>query len=136
MNKQFKLFFIMLFFINNVGFSQSDFDKALKSGEIIINGLSILKSSKTETKTSNPKIVENVCIKNKLAEKITFSMVGKDDQDNVVKKEMVIQKDGKECIFELPKGIYTYEIILPNKEIYKKGEYKFIEDTTITVKAE
>jgi hypothetical protein len=126
----------MLFFINNVGFCQSDFDKALKSGEIIINGLSILKSSKTETKTSNPKIVENVCIKNKLAEKITFSMVGKDDQDNVVKKEMVIQKDGKECIFELPKGIYTYEIILPNKEIYKKGEYKFIEDTTITVKAE
>lgn len=136
MNKQSGLLFILLFFINNVVFCQSDFDKVLKSGEIIISGLSILKSNKSETKTSNPRVVENVCVKNKLAEKIIFSMMGKDDQDNVIKKEMVVQKDGKECIFELPKGIYTYEIILPNKEIYKKGEYKFIEDTTITVKAE
>ncbi|WP_165764403.1 hypothetical protein [Flavobacterium aurantiibacter] len=47
---------------------------------------------------------------------------------------MVIQKDGKECVFEVPKGIYTYEIVLPNKEIYKRGEYKFNEEVTITVK--
>ena len=45
-----------------------------------------------------------------------------------------IQKDGKECVFELPKGIYTYEIVLANKEVYKKGEYKFNEEITITVK--
>ena len=33
----------------------------------------------------------------------------------------VIQKDGKECLLELPKGIYTYEIVLATKEIFKKG---------------
>ncbi len=127
---------LLLFFAPLALHAQSDFDKTIKAGEIIVNGLSILKSTKSETKASNSKIIENVCIKNKLAEKITFSITGRDEQDNVVKKEMIIQKDGKECVFELPKGIYTYEIILPNKEIYKKGEYKFIEDITITVKAE
>lgn len=127
---------LLLFFSPLAIYAQSDFEKTIKAGEIIVNGLSILKSTKSETKASNSKVIENVCIKNKLAEKITFSITGRDEQDNVVKKEMIIQKDGKECVFELPKGIYTYEIILPNKEIYKKGEYKFIEDITITVKAE
>ncbi len=47
---------------------------------------------------------------------------------------MIIQKEGKECVFELPKGIYTYEILLSNNEVFKKGEYKFNEDITITVK--
>ena len=63
-------------------------------------------------------------------------MVGKDEEGNVVKKELVIQKDGKECVFEITKGIYTYEIVLANKEVYKKGEYKFNEEVTITVKQE
>jgi hypothetical protein len=61
-------------------------------------------------------------------------MIGKDEEDNVVKKELVIQKEGKECVFDIPKGVYTYEIILPNKEVFKKGEYKFNEEITITVK--
>ena len=53
-----------------------------------------------------------------------------------MKKELVIQKDGKECFLELPKGIYTYEIILSNKEVFKKGEYKIEDEITITVKQE
>ena len=109
----------------------------LKGGEILVNGLSFLKGNKSETKsTANSKVIESVCVKNKLTDKITFRIVGKDAEDNDVKKELVIQKDGKECIFELPKGIYTYEIVLSNKEIYKKGEYKFNEEITITVKDE
>lgn len=124
-----------LFFIYN-SYSQSDIEKILKGGEIIVNGLTILKNNKSETKNTNSKIIESVCVKNKLTEKITFSFVGKDEEDNVVKKELVIQKDGKECVFELPKGIYTYEIVLPNKEVFKKGEYKFNEEITITVKQE
>jgi len=115
---------------------QSDFEKTLKAGEVLVNGLSFLKNGKSETKSSDSKIIESVCIKNKLAEKITFIITGKDADDSIVKKEMVIQKEGKECVFELPKGIYNYEIILSNKEIYKKGEYRFIEDVTITIKAE
>ena len=125
---------ISAIFFFNISFSQSDVDKILKGGEIIVNGLSFLKKDKSEAKESNSKIIESVCIKNKLTDKITFIISGKDAEDNNVKKEMVIQKDGKECVFELPKGIYTYEIVLANKEIYKKGEYKFNEEITITVK--
>lgn len=117
-------------------YAQSDFDKVLKSGEVLVNGLSFFKSGKSESKSANSKTIESVCVKNKLTDKITFRIVGKDEDENDVKKEMVIQKDGKECVFEVPKGIYTYEIVLANKEIYKKGEYKFNEEITITVKDE
>jgi hypothetical protein len=131
-----KLFLLHLLLIFNISFSQSDFDKILKGGEIIVNGLSFLKKDKSEVKETNSKIIETVCIKNKLTDKITFIISGKDEEDNSIKKEMVIQKDGKECVFELPKGIYTYEIVLANKEVYKKGEYKFNEEVTITVKSD
>jgi hypothetical protein len=128
-------FFIILFFnVFTITYSQSDIDKVLKGGEILVNGLSFLKGSKSESKSADSKVIESVCVKNKLADKITFKLIGKDEEGNDVKKELVIQKDGKECVFELPKGIYTYEIDLDNKEIYKKGEYKFNEDITITVK--
>lgn len=130
-----KNFFIPLLVIicYNIN-AQSDVDKILKGGEIIVNGLSFLKKDKSEIKGTNSKVIESVCIKNKLTDKIIFIISGKDEEDNAIKKEMVIQKDGKECVFELPKGIYTYEIVLANKEIYKKGEYKFNEKITITVK--
>lgn len=131
-----KKFIYFLFLISLNCMAQSDIENVLKGGEILVNGLSFLKNNKSETKTTNSKVIESVCIKNKLTDKITFKIVGKDDEDNDVKKELVIQKDGKECVFELPKGIYTYEIVLSNKEIYKKGEYKFNEEITITVKEE
>lgn len=127
-----KLILVLFFSINM--HAQSDIDKILKGGEIIVGGLSFLKTNKSESKSTNSKVIESVCVKNKLTDKITFKIVGKDADDNDVKKELVIQKDGKECVFELPKGIYTYEIVLANKEVYKKGEYKFNEEITITVK--
>ena len=130
-----KVFCIIIFFFSTSPINaQSDFDKILKGGEIVLNGLSFLKKDKSATKETNSKVIESVCIKNKLNEKITFIISGKDEDDNTIKKEMVVQKDGKECTFELPRGIYTYEILLTNKEIYKKGEYKFNEEITITVK--
>jgi ABC-type histidine transport system ATPase subunit len=131
MQIRFLLIFILVSFKLN---AQSDVDKILKGGEIIVNGLSFLKKDKSEAKETNSKVVESVCIKNKLTDKITFIISGKDAEDNAIKKELVIQKDGKECVFELSKGIYTYEIVLANKEVYKKGEYKFNEEITITVK--
>jgi ABC-type histidine transport system ATPase subunit len=129
-----KIRILIICLITISSYSQSDVDKILKGGEIIINGLSFLKKDKSEAKETNSKVVESVCIKNKLTDKITFIISGKDAEDNSIKKELVIQKDGKECVFELPKGIYTYEIVLANKEVYKKGEYKFNEEITITVK--
>ncbi len=128
------LLFIIFFPI--FSYSQSDVDKVLKAGEIVINGLSFLKKEKSEVKETNSKVIESVCVKNKLSDKITYIMIGKDDQDNLIKKELVIQKDGKECVFDIPKGVYTYEIVLANKEVFKKGEFKFNEEITITVKLE
>lgn len=117
-----------------ISFAQSDLQTAIKGGEILLTGLSIFKTAKSGK--SDSKIIESVCVKNKLVDKITFRIVGKNEEGDEIKKELVIQKDGKECLFVLPKGIYTYEVVLPNKEIYKKGEYKFEEEVIITIKEE
>ena len=112
--------------------AQSDLQTALKGGEILLTGLSVFKTAKV-SKTDS-KIIESVCVKNKLVDKINFRIVRKNEEGDEIKKELVVQKDGKECLFILPKGIYTYEVVLPNKEIYKKGEYKFDEEVIITIK--
>ena len=129
MKKYFLLFIIIHPFFS---FSQSDFEKTLQAGGAIINGLSFLRGNKA----TNNKTVLMLCVKNKLQEKITFKITGKDKDDNEIRKDLVIQNDGKECFLEIPKGVYTYEVLLPNKETFKKGEYKFEEDVTITIKKE
>ena len=111
-----------------MSFAQTDLQTAIKGGEVLISGLGLFKGSKSSAKQ------EGFCVKNKLSDKITFKLTGKDEKDNDIKKELVIQADGKECLFEVPKGIvYTYEVIF-NKETFKKGEFKLEEDTTITIK--
>ena len=116
-------------------FSQTDLNNIIKGGELLLSGLSVLKISKSDAKKEG-KVIESVCVKNKLNDRITFRIVGKNEEGDNIKKELVIPKDGKECLFMLPKGIYTYEIVLTNKETYKKGEYKFEDDVVITVKEE
>jgi len=125
----------ILFLLPLLTSAQSDLENVLKGGELLLSGLSILKVSKSDGK-GDSKVIESVCVKNKLADKITFRIVGKNEEGDEVKKELVIPKDGKECLLVLPKGIYTYEITLSNKEIYKKGEYKFDEDIVMTIKQE
>ena len=116
-----------------MSFAQSDLQTVLKGGELLLSGLTVFKVAKSGS-NSNSKVIESVCVKNKLVDKITFRITGKNEEGDDIKKELVIQKDGKECLFVLPKGIYTYEVVLPNKDIYKKGEYKFDEDVVITIK--
>ena len=123
------------FLLPVLSFAQSDLQNVLKGGELLLSGLSVLKINKSDAKKDS-KVIESVCVKNKLSDKITFRIVGKTQDGDDVKKELVIPKDGKECLFLLPKGIYTYEIVLANKEIYKKGEYKFDDDVVMTVKEE
>ena len=127
--------FFILLLLPVMSFAQSDLQNVLKGGELLLSGLSVLKISKSDAKKDS-KVIESVCVKNKLSDKITFRIVGKTQDGDDVKKELVIPKDGKECLFLLPKGIYTYEIVLANKEIYKKGEYKFDDDVVMTVKEE
>ncbi|TBX70923.1 hypothetical protein EZL74_00030 [Flavobacterium silvisoli] len=125
-----KYFLLIIGILPYFSFSQSDFEKTIQAGSVLVNGLSFLKGNKfADNKTSLM-----LCIKNKLSDKITFKITGKDKDDNDVKKDMVIQNNGKECLFEIPKGVYTYEVILANKDIFKKGEYKFDGDITITIK--
>jgi hypothetical protein len=116
-------------------FPQSDLENAIKGSEMLLSGLSIFKISKSGLK-ENSKVIESLCVKNKLADKITFKLVGKNEEGDEIKKELVIPKDGKECLLLVPKGIYTYEITLSNKEVYKKGEYKFDDDIVMTIKQE
>jgi hypothetical protein len=125
-----KKYFILLLVLPLFSFSQSDFEKTIQAGSVLVNGLSFLKGNKS----SEDKTVLMLCVKNKLSDKITFKITGKDKEDNDVKKDMVIQNNGKECLFEIPKGVYTYEVILANKDTFKKGEYKFDEDITVTIK--
>lgn len=106
-------------------------DKGLAIGNILIQGYSALKGN-GKTADPNAKAVDSFCFKNKMDEKITVTLNGKiEDED--VKKELIIPKDSKQCTYNLPKGIYTYEIILSNKETYQKGEYKVSEETIMTI---
>lgn len=129
-----KILFLLLFMSQSL-FPQTDINNVIKGGELLLSGLSVLKTSKSNTKKDS-KVIESVCVKNKLNDRITFRIVKENVDGDNVKKELVIPKDGKECLFLLPKGIYTYEIVLTSKEIYKKGEYKFEDDVVITVKEE
>jgi predicted RNA binding protein with dsRBD fold (UPF0201 family) len=125
----------MLFLFSNFLQAQT-LETIIKGGELLVTGFSIFKTSKlteSKDKTVDSKLVATVCVKNKLAEKITVKIEGKDSEGTKVTKELVVQNDGKECVFEIPKGIYTYEIILSTKEVFKKGEYKFEEEITIIV---
>jgi hypothetical protein len=130
---KFKTFLAIATLLPMISVAQSDLQNVLKGGELLLSGLTIFKVAKSTPKEDS-KVIESVCVKNKLVDKITFRITVKNEEGDEVKKELVIQKDGKECLFVLPKGIYTYEVVLPNKDIYKKGEYKFDEEVIITIK--
>ena len=130
-----KLLVATLIMLSSITFAQTDLENALKVGQVVLNGFSIFKLSGADKK-SDSKSISSVCIKNRLQEKISFIITGKDAEGVTVIKEMVIQNDGKECVFNILKGIYTYEILLANKEQYKKGEYNFDDDVVIVVKKE
>jgi hypothetical protein len=66
-----------------------------------------------------------------MAENLPHTSAKIEDED--IKKELVIPKESKECTYNILKGVYTYEILLSNKEVYKKGEYKVSEETVMTI---
>ena len=102
-----KLLFLLLF----SSFIQAQtLETLIKGGELLVTGISIFKTTKltaSKEKAIDSKVVATVCVKNKLAEKITVKFDGKDAEGTKVTKELIVQTDGKECVFEIPKGIYT-----------------------------
>lgn len=112
--------------------TMSGLDKGLAIGNILVQGYMAFKGNGTKPVDPNAKTVDSFCFKNKMDEKITIKLNGK-IEDEEVKKEFVIQKDEKECTYNLPKGIYTYEVLLSSKDVYQKGEYKVSEETLMTI---
>ncbi|MCE3075083.1 hypothetical protein [Chryseobacterium gwangjuense] len=110
----------------------SALDKGLVIGNILIQGYQAIRGSGEKKPDPTAKTVDSFCFKNKMEEKITIKLTGKPEGETVT-KELVIQKDGKECTYNLPKAIYQYEILLSSKDVYKKGEYNVYEETLMTV---
>ena len=129
---KFKSVVLLLLLCPMMAFSQSDTVNLIRGGELLFGGLiTIFKSSKP--KNVNSTVVESVCIKNKLEDKITFIITRQTEDGDEIRKELVIQKGGKEFFYELPKGVYTYEVVLTNNSIFKKGEYRFADKSTMIV---
>ncbi len=137
-----KIIVIVLIFISQLIYSQtqttqSDFDKVIKTGELIINGWSIIKGNKeTNNSKENSTIVKYLCVKNKLSSKLVFNLSrelkNEVDEKTQEKKELVIQSGEKECLYELEKDIWDYEIInTTTNEVLKKGQYKLEEEITV-----
>ncbi len=112
----------------------TNFDRGLLVGNLLIEGYKLIRGNGTGSKAPDPtaKTVESFCFKNKMDEKISVKLTGRiEDED--IRKEMVIQKGEKECTYQLPKGVYLYEIALSSKDIYQKGEYQVTEETLMTI---
>ena len=132
MKPNFLICFVLFFPLFLKSQALSGLDKGIAIGNILVQGYIALRGNGTKQTDPNVNTVESFCFKNKMDEKITVKLNGK-IEDEEVKKELVIQKDGKECTYNLPKGIYTYEVQLSSKDIYQKGEYKVSEETLMTV---
>jgi len=129
---KFKSVVMMLLLCPALSFAQSDITNVIRGGELLFGGLiTIFTPSKPDNKNST--VVESVCVKNKLTNKITFIITRQTEEGDEIRKELVIQKDSKEYFFELPKGVYTYQVVLANDSIFKKGEYLFKDKTVIAI---
>ncbi|WP_164463011.1 hypothetical protein [Chryseobacterium shandongense] len=132
-SKDLSLFFIFFFSLNfKAQTTMTGLDKGLVIGNILVQGYIALKGNGAKQVDPNAKTVDSFCFKNKMDEKIIIKLLGK-IEDEEIKKEFVIQRDEKECTYNLPKGIYTYEVLLSSKDIYQKGEYKISEETLMTI---
>ena len=114
-----------------MAFPQSDVVNLIKGGELLFDGLITIFSKPEKVEST---IVESICVKNKLEDRVTFILTRQTEDGDDIKKELVIQKDSKEYLFELPKGVYTYEVLLANNAIFKKWECRFTDKSVFTIK--
>lgn len=129
------LFSLLLLYSFNLKSQISNLDRGIMIGNLVFEGYKALRGKGDSGKKEpdpNAKTVESFCFRNKLDEKITVRVAGTIEEEEI-KKEFVIQKGEKECAYNVPKGVYSYEVVLSSKDIYQKGEYKVTEETQMTV---
>ena len=116
---KFKTFLAIVFLLPMMSFAQSDLQTILKGGELLLGGLSIFKVAKSDTK-SDSKIIESVCVKNKLVDKITFRIVGKNEEGDEIKKNSLSKKTVKNVSLYYPKAFIPTKLYYPTKKFTKK----------------
>ena len=121
-----------MLFISQILFSQSDVTNVIMGGQLLLKGITELQLSKA-AKTGS-KVVESYCVKNKLEYQIIYRIMRKQEDGSELVKELIIPGDGKECLFILLKGIYNFEILYKNNEVFKKGECLIDSDQTLIIK--
>lgn len=111
---------ILFILISQFFYSQiSNLDRGIMIGNLVFEGYKALRGKGDSGKKEpdpNAKTVESFCFRNKLDEKITVRVAGTIEEEEI-KKEFVIQKGEKECAYNVPKGVYSYEVVLSSKDI-------------------
>ena len=114
-----KILFSLLF-MNQLLFSQSDLQNVIKGGELLLSGLSVLKISKSDAKKDS-KVIESVCVKNKLNDRIIFRIVGKNEEGDNIKKNSLYQKMEKNAFSCYPKAFIHTKLYWLIKKFIKKA---------------
>lgn len=113
--------------------AQSDLDRVIKGGEILLGGLAFVKTAYMDPE-ANSANVKKTTFKNKLGQKIVLRLYIQDEEENEVQEELIIPDDGKEALYNLRKGVWRYEIEIAEGEIFKKGQFNIEKTAVITLK--
>ena len=112
--KKISITLLLLFTSVNI-YCQSDIDKVIKGGEILVNGLSFFKNGKSENKSANSKTIESLRTKKskdlKPHERFVINVTGEygckdfyilkdlkeyNAEDNLVASDKTISEDGSD----------------------------------------
>lgn len=100
---------VVLVLLQCQSYAQSDLDRVLKGGEILLGGLAFVKTAYMDPE-ANSANVKKTTFKNKLGQKIVLRLFNEDDEGNELQEELIISDDGKESLYNLLKGVWRYEI--------------------------
>lgn len=124
---------VVLVLLQCQSYAQSDLDRVIKGGEILLGGLAFVKTAYMDPE-ANSTNVKKTTFKNKLGQKIVLRLFSEDDEGNELQEELIISDNGKETLYNLLKGVWRYEIEICEGEIFKKGQFNLEKTAVITLK--
>ena len=124
---------VVLVLLQYQSYAQSDLDRVIKGGEILLGGLAFVKTAYMDPE-ANSANVKKTTFKNKLGQKIVLRLFNEDDEGNELQEELIISDNGKESLYNLLKGVWRYEIEICEGEIFKKGQFNLEKTAVITLK--